>query len=309
MTEDHNLCAVLSFPGSSYGKGRCAGYASRNHQPRCLLLFFAVLVISYFSVAAQAQDQPSAAETPAQASAAPSAGTSGSSRDPDGSWHAGVLLYLWLPGVHGTLGTPDRNADFRASPGDLLSHFRFGLMGGVQARRGRFVLISDLVWTRLRATNATTLPILGTQLSAEAKADQLFITPEGGYRFIDAEKVKADWLLGFRYWYLQSSLQLTSPRFGLNISGSWNWADPVMGFRFQFPLSRKLALTILGDAGGAGIGAELDYQALELVGYKLSTNLTLGAGYRYLYVNYRPGNFIYDTAISGATIGLNYNIR
>ncbi|MFL6450572.1 MAG: hypothetical protein ACJ746_23260 [Bryobacteraceae bacterium] len=261
------------------------------------------------SVVGQAQDQPAAAATPSQAPAFPSRATSGASRDPDAIWHASAFFYLWFPGAHGTLGTPDRNADFRASPGDLLSHFRFGLMGGVQARRGRFVLISDLVWTRLRAANATTLPILGTQLSAEAKADQLFITPEGGYRFIDAEKLKADWLLGFRYWYLQSSLQLTSPRFGLNLSRSSSWAAPVMGFRFQFPLARKLALTILGDAGGAGIGSELEYQVLGLVGYKVSTNVTLGGGYRYLYVNYRPGDFIYETAMSGAMVGLNYNIK
>src|SRR3954453_11320657 len=100
--------------------------ASRNHQPRCLLSRFAVLVISCFSVIAQAQDQPTGADTPAQASAAPPTDTSATSQDPDGRWHAGVLLYLWLPGTHGTLGTPDRNADFRASPGDLLSHFRFG---------------------------------------------------------------------------------------------------------------------------------------------------------------------------------------
>lgn len=94
-----------------------------------------------------------------------------------------------------------------------------------------------------------------------------------------------------------------------HFSGSENWADPLMGARIQFPLSPKLVLTVLGDAGGWGAGSQLDYQILGTVGYKLSSKLTLGVGYRYLYVNYRPGSFVYDTAMSGAMIGINYDVK
>ena len=46
-----------------------------------------------------------------------------------GDWQVSVSPYLWLPGVHGTVGAFDRDAGVSASPIDLLSHFRFGLMG------------------------------------------------------------------------------------------------------------------------------------------------------------------------------------
>src|SRR5690348_12527456 len=39
-------------------------------------------------------------------------------------WRLSVTPYLWFPGVHGTIGALDRDANFRASAIDLLSHFR-----------------------------------------------------------------------------------------------------------------------------------------------------------------------------------------
>ncbi|MFL6451128.1 MAG: hypothetical protein ACJ746_26130 [Bryobacteraceae bacterium] len=43
--------------------------------------------------------------------------------------------------------------------------------------------------------------------------------------------------------------------------------------------------------------------------FQLSAKATLGVGYRYLYVNYRPGDFVFDTAMSGAMVGLNYSFK
>jgi hypothetical protein len=281
---------------------------SRKYQWNCLMSLFAVLLMLCFSKPASAEDQPAAADTPEQASVgAPSATPA---TGPDDKWHANLTLYLWLAGVHGTIGVGGHDVDFRASPSDLLSHFRFGLMGAVQAQRGRFVFINDLMWVRLRATNATTLPLPGQpQLSAEAKAWELIVTPEFGYRAFDGEKIKIDGFLGVRYWHVGSSLQFTPSPFGRVFSKSLNWPDPLMGARILFPLSPKLLVTILGDAGGWGAGAQLDYQIFGAIGYKLSRKFTLGAGYRYLFVNYLPGKSIYETAMGGAMLGVTYHFK
>jgi len=254
-------------------------------------------------------EEPTGGDTPAQATNNASPGTAAAA--PDEDWHADLALYLWLAGTHGTIGIGGHDVDYRASPSDLLSHFRFGLMGTVQANHGRFVLINDLMWVRLRATNTTTLPLPGQPtLSAEAKAWQFILTPEIGYRFLDREKIKIDALMGLRYWHVGSSLQFTPSPFGRTFSGSLNWADPLMGTRILFPLSPKLLVTIWGDAGGWGAGSQLDYQIFGAIGYRLSEKFSLGGGYRYLFVNYRPGNSgIYESALSGAVIGVNYHYK
>jgi hypothetical protein len=108
---------------------------------------------------------------------------------PNDSWHTGLTLYLWFPGVRGTTGVGGRNVDFRASAGDLLSHARFGLMGLVEAQRGRFVILSDLMCVRLEANKQRALPFRGfPTLTAQVKSYQLIVNPEFGYRLIDGEK-------------------------------------------------------------------------------------------------------------------------
>ena len=270
---------------------------------------FATLTMTLFlSARAHAEEQPGAVKAMEQAPA--SAGPSSAVPGPDPGWHAGFTIYLWFPGVHGTSGVGGRNVDFRASAGDLLSNFRFGLMGALDAQRGRFVILGDLMWVRLRATRTTTLPFPNLpQLSAEVKADQFILNPEVGYRFLDWEKLKMDALWGIRYWHLGSSLQFTPSFTGLNFSGSANFVDPVMGTRMELPLSPKVLVTIWADAGGWGAGSELDYQIVGALGFKVSRKFTLGAGYRYLYVNYRPTNFVFDTAMSGPMVGLTYNFK
>ena len=278
-----------------------------NREWTCLRFYLtAFLMVSHCALSnADEQSHADAAEQ-ATANAAPTSSVAG----PSDAWHTSLTVYLWFPGTHGTLGNNGRTVDFRASAGDLFSNFRFGLMGAVQAQRGHFVVISDLVWVRLRATNTITLPFPGVpQLSAEAKAWQLMVTPEAGYRFLDREKVKIDALLGFRYWRVGASLQFTPSPLGLSFSGTRNWADPLMGARIQFPLSERALVTVLGDAGGWGAGAQLDYQVVGIIGFKVSRRITLGAGYRYLYVNYRPGSFVFDTTMSGPMVGLNYSFK
>lgn len=81
----------------------------------------------------------------AEANAAPQVGLP---RD-DSGWHVVVAPYLWLPGVYGTVGARDRDVNVDATPGDLLSNFRFGLMGLVDLRYKRIVIPLDMVWVRL----------------------------------------------------------------------------------------------------------------------------------------------------------------
>ena len=85
--------------------------------------------------------------------------------------------------------------------------------------------------------------------------------------------------------------------------------DPVLGARIQVPLSPKLLVMVWGDGGGWGAGSQLDYQIVGALGFKINPKFTLGAGYRYAYVNYFTSSFVYKIAMSGAIAGLTWNIK
>jgi hypothetical protein len=225
----------------------------------------------------------------------------------DGSWHIVLAPYLWLPGVHGTLGVRDHQASIHASAGDLLSHFRFGLMAVVEARHDRWVTPVDFVWVRLGEDKA--LPFPNEAITADVKASEFIMTPKFGYRLIDLDKLKFDGLIGIRYWHLGQNLQFSPSELGLDFSGSQNWVDQLVGARIQAPLSPKVEVTIAGDVGGGGVTSQLDYQVAGLLGYRFKPRWTVQAGYRYLYLDRRSGGSILTFAMSGAMFGVTIKLK
>ncbi len=230
-----------------------------------------------------------AAPVPAPASAARS----------DSDWHLMVAPYLWLPWVYGTIGANGHDARFYASPGDLLSHFRFGLLGVVQPSYKRFLFPLDIIWMRLGDDKA--LPNTPNGTVVNVKADVFVLTPKVGYRVIDTEMIKIDALAGFRYWHLGQNVSFTTNSF--NFSGSQNWVDPVVGGRITGILTPKFEVTIGGDVGGWGVGSQLEYQVFGTLGYRIKPALALQAGYRYLDLRYTNGTRIFAPAMSGPFFG------
>jgi len=222
---------------------------------------------------------------------------------PAGDWHFSVSPYLWFPGVHGGVGVDGAEAGIHASAADLLSHFRFGLMGVVEPSYKRVVMPLDIVWVRLGDDRALTN--LGTV--GNFKASEFILSQKIGYRVIDRKALKIDALGGFRYWHLGQSVSFTTNT--LNFSASQNWVDPVVGGRITGYLSPKVSVTIAGDVGGWGVGSQLEYQAVGLLGYRIKPAMALQVGYRYLAVNYVNGTRFADLVMSGVVFGVTINLK
>ncbi len=251
-------------------------------------------------------DQPMASDAEL-AAAAPSGNAVAASTASESDWHFTVSPYLWFPGVHGNVGGPNgREVSFSASPGDLLSHFRFGLMGVVEPRYKRIVMPLDIMWIRLGSDKA--LPNTPSQGVANLRATQFILTQKLGYRLIDAEKVKIVALAGFRYWHYGESVSFTTNT--LNFSASQNWVDPLVGGRITGILTPKVEVTIGGDVGGWGVASQIDYQVFGLLGYRIKPALALQVGYRYLYFDYSRSSGTYlDTATSGVLFGVSIALK
>jgi hypothetical protein len=229
----------------------------------------------------------------------------------DDEWHVSVSPYLWFPGVHGTIGALGHDADFKASAADLLSNFRFGLMGAVDATRNRLLIHTDMMWIRLADDKALPFPNLGAT-SADFKASEFILTPQIGFRLLNGKRMTADFLTGIRYWHFGEDLSFNPSVLGLNFSKSQDWVDPIVGGRIQLALAPKIALTAAGDVGGWGTGSQIEYQVVGLLGYKLNPVTTLQAGYRYLYVDYAKGgsnNGFVQATMSGVIFGVTITLK
>lgn len=260
-----------------------------------------------FDTQMQSQSQSSTSSSPL-----PSNRNTSSSQPPrnpnNDGWHFELSPYIWFAGAHGTVGALGRDSSLHASPTDLLSHFNFGLMGAAEARYNRFLLNGDMIWIRLSDSRALPFPVLGAT-SADVRVGQFVWTSKVGYRLIENKKFKADANLGVRYWHLGQRLNFNPSTLGLNITPSESWADILVGGRLQIPLGRKISFDVLGDVGGWNATAKLDYQFAGLLSFKVSPKWTVGAGYRYLYVDYGTQTALYNMVTSGAVLGATYRFR
>jgi hypothetical protein len=268
---------------------------------RRLFLCLLTLILS-LATSASAQ-MPAVEETSQSGGTAPSPATTASLDD---DWHVGVTPYIWFAGLHGAVGVLGHEIGVHASFGDIFSYLNIGLMGEVEARKKRVLLLTDVIWMRLSDEKGIPFNDVGIQ-SVDAKVKQFVLTPGVGYRVIDKETLKVDAIVGLRYWHLGESLKFTPSLVG-GVSASQNWVDVLGGARIHIPVSQKAMITVGGDAGGGG--ANSDYQVAGILGYKISKKCVLQAGWRYLDVNYRSSSSsVYNTATSGLLLGLTINLK
>lgn len=230
-------------------------------------VFFAIYFV--FSLAAMAQDQAAGAgahEKP-QTTAEPLSPAESLSDD---KWHIDIYSYLWFAGVHGTAGALGRNVSVHASAGDVLTHFNIGFMEAGEFRRNRIIVPFDFLWIKLSDDKAIS-QIPGT--SVKAKLTETILTPQVGYVVVAREKLEVDAVAGLRYWHLGENLSY-QPSNAINISESQNWVDALGGARIVAPLTPKIGVMILGNAGGGG--ADSDYQVVGALTYKWKPKWTLG---------------------------------
>jgi hypothetical protein len=223
--------------------------------------------------------------------------------DDDPQWHFTSLSYLWFPGVHGTVGAKGYSTDVNVSPADVLKHFNIGLMGSFEPQYKRWSFPIDFVWAKLSDTkNAIQFP----DYSAKATIKEGIFTQKVDYLVLNGKMVKVRATAGVRGWYVSENLKLTPPNPpSFSVGSSQGWADVVGGANFLIPLSPKMSVMIIGDAGGGG--ANLDYQVAGFANYQIKPKWGIGIGYRYLDVNYRNSNQnVLDVYSSGIALTLLY---
>jgi len=218
----------------------------------------------------------------------------------DRSWHIDVAPYLWLPGVFGTVGAAGHDASVHVTAADVLSNFNFGVAGALETRYDRILIPVDFMWVKLSDNKG--IPITDNVESVHVKLNEDLFTPKIGYRVMNRSRFKADILIGVRYWHLGTTLALQPKQIRNGFYGAANWVDGVEGARFQAFMTPKVILTIAGDAGGGG--ANLDYQVLGLLGYKLK-RITIQGGWRYLVIHKTPHEHVFaDLALTGVFLGV-----
>jgi hypothetical protein len=175
------------------------------------------------------------------------------------------------------------------------------LAGG--AWRGPLGAGLEIIYMKLSNQGVTPGPLFG---SAELESKQLTLELTGRYR-VAREPVTAELLAGGRYTRLESSLDLTAGALpAVAVSDTQRWLDPMVGLNTFLELGSRWSLQARGDAAGFEVGAELTWQLLGVLHYRIDDAWSVGVGYRHFDVDYENDGFVYDVTSAGLIVGAGF---
>jgi hypothetical protein len=222
--------------------------------------------------------------------------------DPSDDWQFQFSPYFWLAGLHGTSGIGNRTIQVQESFGDVFDALNFAFMGMLEARKGKFISLTDFEFVSVSDEKATPGPLFST---VNAGFKTFIFDQEVGYRLLEnAEKgASLNVLGGVRVWRVKTDLEFGAGFLpATRVEDSRSWVDAVGGLDGRMALSRKLFLTGKFDLGGGG--SQFTWKVFAGAGYNLNPKITLVLGYRVLDVDYDKNNFVFDMNERGPIMGL-----
>ena len=221
---------------------------------------------------------------------------SGPAAAQDQGWTFRFTPYLWAAGLNGSVTVGQTEADIDLSFSDILENLDMALMGDFRAENGSWAIESDVVWTDLKFEES------GRLLDITVEPRMVLWQLDGRYRLAPQWEV----LAGFRYYYMETSIEIDAPNQSRNVSASDDWVDPIIGVAFRTPISEHWSFAARGDIGGFGVGSDFAWGALAVFDYRFGETTSATFGYRHLDFDYDKDNFGVDAYMTGPILGVSF---
>lgn len=246
-------------------------------------------------------------------------------------WALTLTPNLWLPTIeadikyttlpNGSSGSPHVEVD----PDDWLKNLDFGALINTEIRKGKWLLMSDLVYMKLSSSDSNVKAInfggsivtTSLDIRTDVEVQSFLTTVVGGYNLIDGKYLKTDVIAGFRYLWLEADLDwslsaaVSGPRRGDTFarSGSlsqdedvWNGVGGVKG-RINLGDS-NWTIPYYADIGAGD--SELTWQVFSGLEYSFGS-WEIGLGYRHLVFDGGDSDLITDLTLTGPVIGASFS--
>ena len=231
-----------------------------------------------------------------------SAGAGGETPSDTGSdsdrWRFEFVPYLWFASLDGTLGIgPLPSVQVAAELPQAFVNLDFALADSFTARKGRWVVLSDVTYTKLGVDE--------TVSSSRVKIESALVWASlaGGYAVLDARGARVELFAGARYTLLDNDGR-SEGGVTASSSASNDWFEPIVGFNARGQLADRWSVGLLADVGGFGVGSDRSYEILPKVSYTWNEIITLNAGYRLVATDFDSSSLEYDVRESGWVVGV-----
>ena len=224
------------------------------------------------------------------------------------NWRFVVAPYLWLTQVSGSVyyGGSEISSS-TISAGNILSHLNFGGMVELEAHKGDYGVIADIIYASLG--NTASKPV-GPRVNATADTTitQLVYTIAGTYTVAKSPGLYTEVLLGGRVVQLDSktnySINGETP-IGLTANANTIVADPVVGLKGRVRISDSdWFVPFYADIGGGG-SSQVTTMAFLGVGRSFEWGDAV-LGLKNLYFQQKNQGLTTNTNLLGVALGVGF---
>lgn len=224
--------------------------------------------------------------------------SSAAAQSSSNGWQVAVAPYLWAAGMDGSMAIAERQQDFDVPFSTIVENLDLALMGHLDLRNDRWVVVSDLIYVDLEDDQGL------ERGSVTAGLELTLVEAAGGYRVTPAVTL----LAGVRWVDMGTSLRYSGEVVASDADAGESWLDPLVGVHVLAPLSERWWLGLRGDVGGFGVGSDLTWQVYGDVGFRASDLISVMVGYHALDIDYETGSGLQavglDVMLSGPQLGV-----
>jgi hypothetical protein len=211
-----------------------------------------------------------------------------------------MFAYGWAAGLSGKVASlpPLPAVDVNIGFDKVLKNFEGGIMGASELRVGRFLIDTDIMYTRIGGAVNPRSPFFDR---VSLRTTSFIGTALAGYRLLDDPSYTLDALVGIRGYSLTTRVTTSSRLPLLNLAGSETeaWVDPMVGAKARINLTPSLYLTSWALIGGFGAGSKSSWDVFGGIGYSFNDRVSAVIGYRALGIDYSRKGYVYDVVQKG----------
>jgi hypothetical protein len=220
---------------------------------------------------------------------------------PSEGWDLSLTPYIWAPSIDGTVKGNGMGGESEDEGGSALDYLSGAFMLTVEARRGDWALLGDLLWAQFETEG--TLDGAGAE-PFEAKNDELLIGLGAARTLSRGGNAQLDGVFGLRYFHVDLSLDLQETS-TFDPSAQADLLDPFVGVRGRVGGETGLFGSAYADVGGFGVSSDLTWQVLATAGWAWSWG-DVRLGWRELAYDFDSSGILYDLTAGGPVLGVTF---
>lgn len=210
-----------------------------------------------------------------------------------------ISPYFWATAINGDVDVEDLpSARLDMDFSDVWDDFESGAAAFLTVRKGPWLAMADFSYLKMEDDRQLLM------MSVSSEIDTTLASLAVGRRIAgDMGAPAMDAFIGGRYNRYDVDIEISPLG---SASRTEEWVDPIVGVNLSVPFSKRISAGVLADIGGFGVGSDLAWEAMPVIGFSLSDMIMLRAGYRWLDVDYDKDDLLIDTMTQGWLAGLGF---